>query len=144
MKKETKFNNYYRNVFEFTPRLFLRCAFHVTLVPINVIVAVIVVVVAVLALSDWGPLEKQEMGTVITVTCTVAVVVVVVLVVNLMRVIVVVVSRRSYVDPLLPPLSHRSSEHRCRSVPSRGPSESGPNSFHDSLLSESPSDPSKN
>lgn len=133
----------YRNVSDFTTRRFLRGSCHVTLVPpINVSIAVIVVVVVVigvLALSDWGPLVKQEMRTVITVTtrtvggggggAT--------MIVNLMRMIVVVVvvvlSRRSYMDPLLLPLPDRPSEHRGRSVPSRGPSESGPNSLHQLL-----------
>ena len=141
----------YRNVSDFTTRWFLQGSCHVTLVPpINgivavaiVVVIVVVVVIGVLALSDWGPLVKQEMRTVITVTtrtvgggghggAT--------MIVNLMRMIVVVVavvvvvlSRRSYMDPLLLPLPNRPSEHSGRSVPSRGPSESGPNSFHHSL-----------
>ena len=140
----------YRNVSDFTTRWFLRGSCHVTLVPPIYVIAVIVVVVVVvvvvvigvvLALSNWGPLVKQEMRTVISVTtrtvsggggggATV--------IVNLMRMIavvvaVVVLSRRSYVDPLLLPLPDRPSEHSGRSVPSGCPSESGPNSFHHSL-----------
>lgn len=88
-----------------------------------------------MALGDWGPLVKQEMGAVITVSRAVAVAV---LAVNLMRVIVAVVrgstSRWRYVDPLLLPLPHRPIEHRSRSVPSRGPPESGPHPLHDSLI----------
>lgn len=127
----------YRNIFEFPPRwLFGRCPRRGVLlagaiVPIIAVVVVDVavaaaVVVVVLALSDRGPLVKHQMGTVITVRSTV------------LRVRVIGVSVRGsrsrrgrYVDPFLLPLPHRSIEDRGRSVPSRGPAESGPNTLHE-------------
>lgn len=66
----------------------------------------------VVALSDRGPLVEEKMRGV-----------------GRMSVVVIVIgvgirgSRRGcYVDPFLLPLPHRSSEHRGRSIPSRGPS----------------------
>lgn len=51
----------YRNIFKFPPRWFFRW-FRRILGGVGVSV-----IVVVLALSDRGPLEKEEMGTVITV-----------------------------------------------------------------------------
>lgn len=70
------------------------------------------------------------MGTVITVRSTVDCGVMIIL-----RVIIVVVGavagvRRGNVDPFLLPFPDRSSEHRGWSVPSGGPPESSPHSFH--------------
>lgn len=49
----------------------------------------------------------------------------------MMIVIVIVIGGgRRYVDPFLLPLSDRAGEHGGRSVTSRGPAESGPNSLH--------------
>lgn len=76
-------------------------------------VGVVVVGGGVVALGDRGPLVEEKMMRGV----------------GRMRVVVIVIgvgirgSRRGcYVDPLLLPLPHRSSEHRGRSIPSRGPS----------------------
>lgn len=109
----------YRNIFEFPPGRFFG-GFRRRLLGV-------VGVGGVLALGDRGPLVKKKMRTVITVRS---------------RVIVIGVGirgsgrgrgRRRYVDPLLLPLPHWSGEHCRRSVPGRGPSESGPNSLHDQI-----------
>lgn len=46
--------------------------------------------------------------------------------------------RGGHVDPFLLPLPHRSSEHRGRSVPGRGPPQPGPNSLHLAQISQLP------
>lgn len=71
------------------------------------------------------------MGTVITVRSTVDCGLMII-----MRAIIVVIVgavagvRRGNVDPFLLPFPDRSSEHRGWSVPSGGPPESSPHSFH--------------
>lgn len=124
----------YRNIFEFPPRWLFRCrpnrclilagaTVHIIVVGIS---AAVVAVVLVLALGNRGPFVKHKTRTVITVRSTVLRVRVIVVRVRSSR------SRGRYADPFLLPLPHRPREHRGRSVPSGGPSESGPNALHES------------
>ena len=60
----------YRNVFKFPPWWLLGRRHSIVLG--GMVVSIVIDVVVVLALGYWGPLEKDEMGTVITVRSIVA------------------------------------------------------------------------
>lgn len=102
----------YRNIFKFSPWRLFRCSGGYVFLP-----AVNLVTIVVVALSNWRPLEKEEVGTVCTVSS------------SSLRVIVGGI-RWWYVYPFLLPFPYWTTKNGGGSITSWRTAESGPNSLH--------------